>query len=154
MLKGEVVAIYVAGAATEMPTAVGEVQAIPGKGLAGDRYFDDAGTFSHLGRGGRDVTLIEGEALEGLQREYGIALDAAASRRNILTRGVALNDLVGREFRIGEVRLRGVRLCEPCQHLSELNGQNLLHGLLHRGGLRADVLTAGTIRAGDVLEEQ
>jgi MOSC domain-containing protein YiiM len=154
MLKGEVVAVYIAGKATEPPVAVNEVQAMPNKGLAGDRYFDDAGTFSNLGRGGRDVTLIEEEALEGLQREYGIALDAAASRRNILTRGVSLNDLVGREFRIGEVRLCGARLCEPCEHLNGLIGQNVLRGLVHRAGLRADVLTEGTIRVGDTLEEQ
>jgi MOSC domain-containing protein YiiM len=154
MLKGEVVAVYIAAKATELPAAVAEVQAVPGKGLAGDRYFDDTGTFSELGRGGRDVTLIEAEALDALERDYGIALEAAASRRNILTRGVALNDLVDREFRIGEVRLRGVRLCEPCQHLCDLNGVNLLRGLLHRAGLRADVLTEGRIRVGDTLEAQ
>ena len=154
MLKGEIVAIHIVGEATALPQAVTEAHAVPNKGLAGDRYFDDAGTYSNLGRGGRDVTLIESEALETLQREHGITLDAAASRRNILTRGVPLNDLVGCEFRIGEVQMRGARLCEPCTHLNELIGQNVLRGLVHSGGLRADVLTEGTIRVGDRLEEQ
>ncbi len=153
MLKGEIVAIHIAGEATAMPQAVAEAHAVPNKGLAGDRYFDDAGTFSNLGRGGRDVTLIEVEALEALQREHGITLDAAASRRNILTSGVPLNDLVGREFRIGDVQMRGARLCEPCDHLNGLIGQNVLRGLVHSGGLRADVLTEGTIRVGDRIEE-
>ncbi len=154
MLKGEVVAIHITSEATVLPQAVAEAHAVPNKGLDGDRYFDDAGTYSNLGRGGRDVTLIEAEALENLQREQGITLDAAASRRNILTRGVSLNDLVGREFRIGDVRLHGARLCEPCDHLNGLIGQNVLRGLVHSGGLRADVLTEGTIRVGDSLEEQ
>ncbi len=154
MLKGEIVAIYIAGEATLLPKAVAEAHAVPNKGLVGDRYFDDAGTFSNLGRGGRDVTLIEAEAFEALQREHGVTLDAAASRRNILTRGVPLNELVGREFRIGDVQLRGARLCEPCTHLNGLVGQNVLRGLAHSGGLRADVLTDGTIRVGDTIEEQ
>jgi MOSC domain-containing protein YiiM len=95
------------------------------------------------------VTLIESEALDAVRREYGVEISAAESRRNILTEGVALNHLVGREFRIGEVRLRGVRLCEPCNHLEGLTRPGVREALVHRGGLRADVLTDGVIRPGD-----
>lgn len=100
-------------------------------------------------RSGRDVTLIESEALEAAQREYGVTISAAESRRNILTEGVALNHLVGREFLIGEVRCYGARLCEPCNHLEGLTRPGVRESLVHRGGLRADVLTDGTIRPGD-----
>ena len=88
---------------------------------------------------------------EALQRDYGIELMAGESRRNITTRGVALNHLVGREFRIGEIRARGLRLCEPCSHLEKLTGKRLIKGLLHRGGLRAQILTAGDVRVGDEI---
>ena len=83
------------------------------------------------------ITLIEAEALEALEREHGVRLEPHESRRNIVTRGVALNELVGREFRVGEVVLRGLMLCEPCRHLEKLTGKQLIRGLVHRGGLRA-----------------
>jgi MOSC domain-containing protein YiiM len=128
---------------------VEEAHAVAGRGLDGDRYFNKAGTFSATPGTGRDVTLIESESLEALERDYGIALGPDQSRRNILTRGVPLNHLVGREFSVGAVRLRGVRLCEPCSHLEQLTGKRVDRGLVHRGGLRADVLTGGPIRPGD-----
>jgi MOSC domain-containing protein YiiM len=100
---------------------------------------------------GRAVTLIEIEALEALQRDYQVELDPALSRRNIVTRGVPLNHLVEREFRIGDVVLRGTRLCEPCAHLERLTAKGAMRGLIHRGGLRADILEGGTIKVGDTL---
>ena len=81
--------------------------------------------------------------------DYGVELAAGDARRNIVTRGVALNHLVGKEFTVGNVRIRGIRLCEPCDHLERLTGKPVLKGLLHRGGLRAQILTEGTIHAGD-----
>ena len=131
-----------------------EIYAVPGKGLEGDRYFRQAGTFSDHSGPAREVTLIELEALEVLQRDYGIKLDPGESRRNIVTRGVLLNHLVGREFRVGQVTLHGIRLCEPCAHLAQVTKQQVLPGLVHRGGLNAQVLTEGMIHVGDAVHEQ
>lgn len=133
-------------------TPVPAVRAVPGKGLERDRYHDQTGTYSRPGSPDREVTLIEEEAVEALRRDYEVEFAAGDSRRNIVTRGVALNHLVGREFRVGEVTLRGIRLCEPCGHLEQVTGRPLRAGLVHRGGLRAQILTAGTIRAGDPIE--
>ena len=96
-----------------------------------------------------ELTLIEAEAIEALRRDYQVELAAGDARRNIVTRNVALNHLVGREFAIGDVRIRGIRLCEPCDHLQKVTGKSVIKGLLHRGGLRAQILTQGTIRVGD-----
>ena len=99
-----------------------EVRAIPSRGLEGDRYFHAAGTFSRGHQPDADLTLIEAEAIEALAREYSLSLDPADSRRNLVTRDVALNDLVGREFMVGEVRVLGHRLCEPCSTFSDSQG--------------------------------
>ncbi|MDP9484340.1 MAG: MOSC domain-containing protein [Actinomycetota bacterium] len=125
---------------------------MPGRGLEGDRYFWGLGTFSD----GTDteLTLVEAEAVEALAREHGLDLEPGEARRNVVTRGVRLNALVGEEFRIGEVRLRGVRLAEPCAHLARLVGREALQGLAHRGGLRAEILAGGVLRAGDAVEEE
>lgn len=133
--------------------SLAEVEALPGKGLAGDRYCEQTGTYSHRAGHEREVTLIEIEAIEALKRDYGIELDPGSSRRNIVTRGVPLNHLVGREFRVGEVTLRGIRLCEPCEHLEALTQRGVIRGLVHRGGLRAQVLTSGLIRVGDAVAQ-
>jgi len=97
--------------------------------------------------------LIEAEAIEALKRDYEVALTPGEARRNVVTQGVPLNHLVGREFSVGGVRVRGIRLCEPCDHLQKLTGRPLIKGLLHRGGLRAQILTEGTIRVGDTIRE-
>jgi MOSC domain-containing protein YiiM len=149
-MKGEVISIHIATAAASPMLAIESAQAIPGKGLEGDRYFEQRGTFSKP-TPDYEVTLIESEALDVLARETGIVLEPGTSRRNITTRGVSLNDLVGKEFQVGEVTLRGLRLCEPCAHLEKLTGRRLVKPLTHRGGLRAQILTAGVIRAGDAI---
>ena len=97
------------------------------------------------------VWLIQLMQIEGLARDHGIQLALGETRRNITTRGIRLNDLVGRRFWVGEVLCEGTRLCEPCQYLSELTGKPLLRALVHRGGLRADIVRSGRIRRGDVL---
>jgi len=152
MWKGEVVAIHVAAAAKGPMVSVTEVRAVPGKGLEGDRYFSKVGTYSNNPGSGRDVTLIEVEAIEALKRDYGIELPPADSRRNIATRGVPLNHLVGRDFKVGEVTLRGVRLCEPCSHLEKLSRKEVQRGLIHRGGLRAEIMSGGSIRVEDIVQ--
>lgn len=151
MVTGKIVAIHIAEAATALMVAVESVRAVAGKGLEGDRYFKQSGTFSDASNPDREVTLIESEALEALARERGVTLAAGASRRNITTRGVSLNDLVGKEFQVGAVRLRGIRLCEPCAHLEKLTQPGVLRGLVHRGGLRAQILTDGVIHTGDAV---
>ena len=153
MFQGEVVSIHLTSMAGEPMEAVREARAVDGKGLEGDRYAEGAGTYSDHPGGGRQVTLIESETLEALEREAGIALASGASRRNIVTRRVPLNHLVGREFRVGEARLRGVRLCEPCTYLEGKTAKGVMAALLHRGGLRADILAGGAIRVGDAIEE-
>jgi MOSC domain-containing protein YiiM len=128
------------------------VQAVAGRGLEGDRYFEKQGTFTdNPNTTGRQVTLIESEAIDALERDYNYKLDYTDARRNIVTRGVPLNHLLDQEFTIGQVRLRGVRLNEPCNHLASLTDAIVKQGLVHRGGLRADILTDGLIRVGDVI---
>ena len=122
-----------------------------GTGLEGDRYFNKAGTYSNDPGSGRDITLIEIEAIEALRRDYQIELDPSQARRNIVTQGVALNHLVDREFKIGDVILRGTRLCDPCSHLEKLTRKGVMRGLIHRGGLRAEIISDGTLRPGDTI---
>jgi MOSC domain-containing protein YiiM len=153
MWQGEVAAIFLAPAARGATIAVETVRAIAGRGLEGDRYFDRRGTYSRLPGSGRQVTLIESEAVEALAAEYGVSLTPGESRRNLVTRGVPLNHLVGREFRVGPVLLRGTRLCEPCLHLERLTARKgTRRGLVHRGGLRADILSDGMISVGDSIQ--
>lgn len=152
MWQGEVVAIHVAPAAAARMRALEEVRAVPGRGLEGDRYYAGQGTYSAKAGPHREVTLIELEALEALQRDAHISLELGDSRRNLVTRGVPLSHLVDREFSVGGVRLRGVKLCEPCAHLERLVAQpGVLAGLVHRGGLNAQVLSEGVLRVGDAV---
>jgi MOSC domain-containing protein YiiM len=138
--------------ATERLVSVREVRAVAGEGLLGDRYIKKAGTFSNKPGGGRQITLIELESVEALKRDLKIELEPTQTRRNIVTRGVPLNHLVGQQFRLGrEVMLQGVRLCEPCDHLESLTFRGVREGLLHRGGLRADMISSGIIRVGDPI---
>jgi hypothetical protein len=144
---GVVLGLLVATAAEELLVRVPSVEAVAGRGLDGDRYFDGRGTFSGTGRG-YELTLIEAEALEALGAD-GVEICWEDARRNIVTRGIGLNALVGRRFLVGEVECVGRRLAEPCSHLQRLAPPGILAGLVHRGGLRADILGSGTIRVGD-----
>src|SRR6266704_4892799 len=130
-----------------------EVKAVAGRALEGDRYFDAKGHWSKTPGVSREVTLIEIETIEALERDKNIAVAPGAARRNVVTRGVPLNHLVGREFQVGAVRLRGTRLCEPCAYLEGLTQQGVLAGLMHRGGLRAEIVNGGTIRLEDTITE-
>ena len=153
MARGSVVSIQIAKDAKGAMEGLQEVLAVEGRGLEGDRYCNQIGSYSHNPGPDREVTIIEAEAIEAMERDYGVTLDPKDSRRNITTRGVPLNHLLqGREFTVGEVRMRGLRVCEPCVNLVKLTGKNVLQGLVHRGGLRAQVLNGGTIRVGDVVE--
>ena len=150
MWNGTVESIHIASAAQGQMQALDRVVAIPGAGLEGDRYALKVGTF-YKPEPDYELTLIEAEAIEALRRDYQVDLPAGEARRNIVTRNAPLNHLVGKEFAIGDVRFRGIRLCEPCDHLQKVTGKPVIKGLLHRGGLRAQILTQGTIRVGDVV---
>ena len=152
MFEGEVVSIHIAGVASESTTSVDEAHAVPGKGLEGDRYFAKEGTYSAREGPDREITLIEMETIEALERDHGLKLDPGDARRNIVTRGVPLNHFVGREFSVGAVALKGIKLCEPCAHLASLTDEKVLPALVHRGGLRAQILNEGIIRAGDTIQ--
>jgi hypothetical protein len=138
---GVVEALAIAGTAEAEMVVVNEADAVAGHGLRGDRYFDGDGTFSNPDGVGHDLTLIDAALVPG----------AVAARRNVITRGIDLDALVGRRFMVGEVECVGQRLCEPCAHLERLTSPGTLRALVHIGGLRADVLSDGTIRAGDVV---
>lgn len=147
---GTVEQILVAGPKGTPRTAVDHVLAVAGMGLEGDRYFGQRpGRYA----ADRQVTLIEAEAVEAV-RDGGVPFTAVDARRNLVTRGVRLNELVGRTFRVGVAVLRGVELCHPCGHLARLTYRGVTRDLKMRGGLRAEVLRGGPIRVGDPLAEE
>jgi hypothetical protein len=143
-LLGSVAGILVAPAAELPLVQVERAEAVAGRGLDGDRYYDGRGTFSGPGRG-YELTLVESEALEAVGLSWELA------RRNVVTRGIALNELVGRRFTIGTVVCAGRRLAEPCAHLEKLARPGILRPLVHRAGLRADILSGGPIARGDSI---
>jgi MOSC domain-containing protein YiiM len=136
-VHGRVEEINIAYEPHALPERLERVDAVAGEGLAGSRYSD--------------LTLIQAEALEGLREEHGIALSAAESRRNVLTRGIDLNELVGRRFTVGEVECVGVELCEPCANLQRMTRPGVLRGLVHRAGINADIVRGGRIAVGDLV---
>jgi len=142
--EGSVAAVLIAPDAEAPLTSVDEVAAVAGRGLEGDRYESGRGTFSGPGRG-YQLTLVEAEVLDEIDLPW------AEARRNVVTRGIGLNGLVGRRFKVGSAECVGRRLCEPCAHLEKLARPGLLRPLVHRGGLRADILTDGRIHVGDRL---
>jgi len=129
-----------------------ELRLIPDVGIEGDRYATQSGFYSDRPEPGRQVTLFEVETLEALSRDHNIALDASEHRRNITTRDIALNHLVGVAFRVGDVLLEGTRLATPCRHIEQITGQEIFTVLMHRCGLHARIVQGGTIRVGDMVE--
>jgi MOSC domain-containing protein YiiM len=151
-MTATLLAIYIADSAGMPLHRVESARAVPGEGLEGDRYYTQRGAYSADSGPGRQLTLIESEAIEQLAAQSGIHLDTGQARRNLITRGISLNDLVGKTFTIGSVTVRGVRLCHPCSYLESLTQPGVLAGLVQRGGLRADILTEGTLHPGDKIE--
>ncbi len=145
---GRVERLYVAPTATAAMESVSEARATA-DGLVGDRYGAQTGTFSGEHLPGSALTLVESEALASVHLADGSLLAPAQARRNVVTHGISLNDLVGRRFRVGELECYGQRLCEPCAHWQRLTQPGVLRGFVHRGGLRADILGPGVIRVGD-----
>ena len=148
---GRVEAIHIAPAATAEMLSLTEARAIAGKGLEGDRYAAGAGTFSTWPKD-HEFTLIEAEAIDAMNQEPGIAFAPGVIRRNVTTRGILLNDWIGKEFAIGQVLFRATRFCPPCAHLQKLLGIEYLMQIMEgRGGIRAQIITHGTIRVGDAI---
>ncbi|MEF8799496.1 MAG: MOSC domain-containing protein [Halolamina sp.] len=150
-MTGTVEFIHLADEAGADPEPQDTVEAVGDKGLCGDRYFDDAGTFSSPDEEKRrDVTLIEAEALEQAEDQYDVAFEPGAHRRNVTVRGVGLNRLVGERFRVGDVVLEGDELCDPCNYLERtLEQTGVEDALVHRGGLRCGIVEGGEITVGD-----
>ncbi len=151
MSESCVVAIFVHREPAGAMVPVDSVPAKVGSGLEGDLYFQVNGSDKTEDGPSEEVTLIESEAVEAAVSESGLPLTIAESRRNLVTKGVRLNPLVGQEFTVGGVRLKGIRLCHPCSHLQKLTRPGVLKALKNRGGLRAQVIVGGTIRVGDRL---
>jgi len=120
--------------------SVESVRAVAGQGLEGDRNFRAGGA-----KPGQALTLVEAENVEG------VGLGVGETRRNLTTRGVRLNDLVGKNFKVGEVECYGVELCEPCEHLQSMTRPGIIKDMVHRAGINADILTDGVIRVGDEI---
>src|SRR5205823_3611879 len=145
MESGRVEHIHLASGAAEPMRAVTRVRALPGVGLEGDRYSVGMGYYSKIPGTGRQLTLIEAEMLDWLRATLGVDIGAGEARRNLTTRGLSLNPLVGKRFWIGGVLCEGVRFCDPCKYLEDLIGKPLLKPLVDRAGLRADILQGGEI---------
>jgi MOSC domain-containing protein YiiM len=153
VMNGSVIAIFIAPAATAAMESLADAELETGRGIVGDRYYAQLGTFSKQDevRPDQEITLIESEEIDRFNGSTGLTLDYGAARRNVITRGVRLNDLVGRQFHVGPVLLEGVRLCEPCAHLASFVSEKVLPGLVHRGGLRAHIVSGGKISPSDVV---
>ncbi len=145
-----VVRILIAESPQSPMVAQPAARLVPARGVVGDRYHDGVGTFSpHPRKPDFEVTLIESEQIAEFARASGLPFTAEMARRNLVTEGVDLNALVGKEFLVGEVRLLGMRLCEPCSYLARTTFPEVLPGLVHRGGLRARIVTEGDVSVGD-----
>lgn len=150
--SGTIVAIHLAPTAGEPMVSVTTATAIAGAGLEGDRYALGTGHWSPIRRAGDQLTLIEDEEVESIAAQHGLDLPRGATRRNLTTRGIRLDGLIGRHFRIGQVTCRAVRRCEPCTYLDGLLDQRALEALVHRAGIRVEILSGGPISIGDAVE--
>ncbi|NEQ69083.1 MAG: MOSC domain-containing protein [Symploca sp. SIO2D2] len=132
--------------------SVEEAEAIAGRGIKGDRYYEKRGTFSpEPHKADFELTMIEKEKVEEFAQDSGLPFTVKESRRNLVTEGIDLNELVGKQFYVGESKLTGIRLCEPCNYLAKISYPEVLKGLVHKGGLRVQILESGKIKVGDTI---
>jgi len=150
MFDGRLLAIAIHPSKSAPMVPRDSVAAVAGSGIVDD-YYSLGKHGSGIIQPDQEVTLIEAEAIAAACQDYQLIFDHLTSRRNLLTEGVPLNHLVGKEFSIGEVILRGVELCEPCGHLEKLTIPGIKRALIHRGGLRAHVVRSGTLHIGDQI---
>ena len=149
--QGRLENICIAEQASADMQELAEARLIEGVGIEGDRYATGKGYYSSKPHADRQLTLIEIETLEGLQRDHGLSLAPHESRRNLTTRGVPLNHLVGKYFRVGEVLLYGGRLNVPCEYLAKLLARPVFKPLLNRSGLNCRIIEGGMLRRGDII---
>jgi MOSC domain-containing protein YiiM len=145
-MGGRVEGIFISAEHGELSEPVDSVRALAGRGLEGNRYYFDGDAPPGIA-----LTLIAAEAVEAMEREHGISIEPRESRRNVVTRGIDVNELVGKRFRVGDVECRGIELCEPCTSLQAMTKPGIIKGLAHRGGLNADILSDGEISVGDAV---
>ena len=149
--SGKVVAIYIAPAQGEPTVHVDQAHLVPGRGIEGDRFYNSSTTSDKKTNPERELTLIESEAIEAICQEDKVSITPDQTRRNIITRGIRLNDLVGRSFLIGNIQVKGIRLCEPCDYLAGRTDPRIKSSMAHRGGLRAQINSEGLIFTNDVI---
>jgi len=152
--RGELAHVHIAAQAAAPMQPLVSARLIAGVGIEGDRYATGRGYYSKAPRADRQVTLIEIETLEALARDHGIELAPNETRRNLTTRGVPLNHLVGRRFRVGAVLLLGARLNVPCKYLEQVTGKPVYEPLLHRSGLNCEIIEGGIVRVADALRPE
>ena len=150
--SGKVVSLFIVDRSAEPMKKVNQLAALAGRGIEGDRYLLGTGTYSKKPEPGRQVTLIQSEVLTSLNKKFNITVKPEESRRNVLTEGIEINDLIGKEFLVGTVRLRAHRLTRPCKYLENLLGQpGLYKELWDHGGISCEILTDGVIEEGDII---
>lgn len=156
MTRGQVVGIYVAPVKDAAIMGYQKVSVRAGKGIEGDRYFSTTGNnrSSYQGQPDWEITLIEAEVIDAFNQRTGNTFHYSDFRRNLITRNIRLNDLVGKEFQIGSTRFYGVQLCEPCAKLQKILGVRILPDLVNQGGLRAQIRSNGVISVDQVISEQ
>jgi MOSC domain-containing protein YiiM len=152
--QGKLVAIAIAQRAKEPMESVAAVEVVSGEGLRGDRYGAGIGAAQYRGRRSpeKEVTLIASEAIDAANDEFNHSIAHLDTRRNLLTQGVPLNELVGKSFQVGDVVLKGLELCEPCGYLEKRTFKGIIAALKGRGGLRCSVVEGGSIRVGDPIQ--
>jgi|TARA_B100000809_G_C14888878_1_gene441905 MOSC domain-containing protein YiiM len=149
---GIVVALFTVDRRAAPMKKVEQLYALAGRGIEGDRYFLGTGTYSKSPEPGRQVTLIKSEVLESLKNKLEINVKPEESRRNILTQGIEINDLIGTEFYVGTVRLRAHRITQPCLYLEKLLDQpGLYKELWDNGGISCEILSDGVIKERDII---
>ena len=149
-MNGKVVDILISEVAGGEMFSLDTAELVPGKGIAGDRYYKSIGTFSEMLLEKKDfeVTLIESEEIELFNNKTGLGYTANDFRRNIITKGIRLSEIIGKEFNIGNVRLKVTRYCEPCAHLSNILGPEIMEYMVHKSGIRTIIVSGGTIEIG------
>ena len=153
-MTASITKIFIANSAEKSMKSLENAQLVAGKGIEGDRYFNGSGTFSEKLKGNpaAELTLIEKEEINYFNNSQQQQMRDEDFRRNIITQGIRLNDLVGKTFTVGDVTLKGIRLCEPCAHLANTVNELFMPHMIGRGGLRAQILSSGKIKTGDKIQ--
>jgi len=153
-MTGKVLGIYIATHNSEAMRSIDNAELEAGRGIIGDRYHSNSGTFSEKLKDlpDHELTLIESEEIDKFNQEQDLTLSYGDMRRNIITKDIRLNDLEGKEFEIGSIKCKGIRLCEPCSHLAKLVSSKVLPNMVGRSGLRAAILSSGNIKEEDEIK--